>query len=169
MILGWFPLRIVSVGSKMAAFSRHNGPLLDPFQNCISVWPMVHSKMATICQHSFYILESYGKNNEKSSHMKLHMANWNKTLMKWSFGGPLSELCILDLWFKLAAISGHSFTWDPMGKTMKNLLIWNCVAWPIGTKIGWNGLLVDSIQNYIRWTKWNCFLKQLAKIVESTF
>ena len=65
-----------------------------PFQNCIR-WTRSPSKMAAVSGHSFNI-GPYGKNNEKSSCLKLLGQIGDQTLMEWSLGDSLSELYPLD-------------------------------------------------------------------------
>ena len=85
-----------------------------PFQNCIH-WTPGPSKMAAISGHSFNI-GPYGKNNEKSSRLKLlYQLGLNfdamvpfQNCIRWTRGPS-----------KMAAISGHSFNIGPYGKNNK--------------------------------------------------
>ena len=53
-----------------------------------------------------------------------YLLNLNQTLLKWSLGGPLSELYPMTLRppTKMAATAELSLTLDPMGNSLKNLV-----------------------------------------------
>ena len=112
-----------------------------PFQNCIR-WTRDPSKMAAISGHSFNI-GPYGKNNEKSSYLKLlGQPNFDGMFLGWS-----QELYPLDGPSKMAAISGHSFNIGPYGKNNEKS---SCLKL-LGQLGPFDGMVLG-FQNCIRWT-----------------
>ena len=67
------------------------------------------------------------------------LAYWYQTLIKWSLGGPVPELCPMpNPPTKAADISRHSFNIEPYGKNVLKIFS-SITAWPIGTRLWCNG------------------------------
>ena len=82
---------------------------------------------------------------------------WDQSLIEWSFGGPLSELYqMTHLPTKMATISQHGFNIRPYGQKYLKIFSFE-IAWPVGTKLCWNGPLDDPFLNGVRFEQYRGF------------
>ena len=160
MVLGWSPFRIVSDNPPCQPrwlpllkienlaknhlkiiFSETAGPIgpklwwnglqMVLVESCVR-WPRPPTKTAAVTKS-----RKFGKKSLKNYLLWNYWANWAQTLVEWSLGGHLSELC--------PTTPSHQPRWPPLLKienSAKNHLkiISSETAGPIGHKLWWNVL-----------------------------
>jgi hypothetical protein len=109
-----------------------NGLRMVLFENCVR-WPQPPTKIAAVTKN-----RKFGKKSLKNYLLWNYGANWAQTMVEWSLGGHLSELCPTTP----AANQDCQFSKRTIENSAKNNLkiISSETAGPIGPKLWWNGL-----------------------------